>query len=449
MARLLASLVLALLVSPLLSAAPKRRAVEHPTPRSKAALIARATRVADRVTWTFHPRLHWENAVFFDGLLLFGEQLELRSPGSGVRFVERSATVLLQSDDPVETVYWGDGTAFGQAAMDLYRLLPPGDPRRAQILTTLDGPLQFAQHAVRVTPASGAARDPWWVAGGYGTRFWQDDLYMLVPWLVMYGSLQEGLPGRTLPRNLAYEWIEAYVYDHRPESADAREAAVPSARSRRARLLWDEEHDLFQHAPDKIGTTEDFWARGNGWSLVALARAAALFDAPYSGGRYEQVIGPAELRDMLRRSAESLIARRTADGGWGAYLSNPDACATAETSGTALLTFFLARGVNDGWLERDVYVPIVLRAMDVLMRRVQADGTVTGIQPPDVGPGCGQISSTNGTTNVNYGPGAVLLAVSEVLKFPESDLASGETPSIRNPLPLTRQTVSHPSAGGR
>ena len=401
------------------AAAPKRRAVRHLGPLTREAIIATASRVADRVTLSFHPRLHWENAVYFDGLVLLGEQMELRNLGSGTRFLDRAASVLLDSDDPIETVYWGDGTAFSQAALDLYRVLPPSDARRPRLLATLSGPMRFAEHAVRVSPADGAPEDPWWISGGYGARYWQDDLYMVVPWLALYGSTKDGLPSNELARNLAYEWVEAYVYEHRPADGDPRGSAVPSSRSRRGVLLWDEAHGLFQHAPESIGSTEYFWGRGNGWALVALARAAEALDAPYTGGRYDQVLATGEIHEMLRAAARSLLARQTPDGGWGSYLSKPGECPIAETSATGLITFFLARGVNEGWLERDVYTPVAIRALELLMRRVEADGTVVGIQPPDVGPGCGQKASNDPVINMNYGPGALLLAASEVLKFPE------------------------------
>jgi hypothetical protein len=397
-------------------AAMRRRAVQPPATLTDAALAAAAVRIGERATWAHDPRLHWENAVLFDGFVLAGEQMNLRQPGSGDRLIERAASVLLDSNDDIAGVSWGDGTAFSQAVLDLYRVLPPSDPRRERLLGLLTGPLRFAEHAVRATPGDDAPRDPWWMVGGYGSRFWQDDLYMLVPWLSLYGSTRDGLPGNELARNLAYEWIEAYVYEHRPESDDPREAAVPSSRSRRGVVLWDETHALFRHERDS--GTEFFWSRGNGWSLVALARAAEALDGPYTGGRYDQVLATGELREMLRASAESLLARQTADGGWGAYLSKPEECPVAETSGTALLTFFLARGINEGWLDREVYQPVVLRAVGVLLRRVDAQGNVSGIQPPDVGPNCGKTSTNNGTVNVNYGSGAVLLALSEVMKFP-------------------------------
>ena len=112
MSRYLLGVVLLFAISFPTHAASKRRAVQHPGPLTRDAIIATTSRVVDRVVLSFHPRLHWENAVYFDGLVLLGEQMELRSPGSGSHFIERAASVILDSDDPIETVYWGDGTAF-------------------------------------------------------------------------------------------------------------------------------------------------------------------------------------------------------------------------------------------------------------------------------------------------------------------------------------------------
>jgi rhamnogalacturonyl hydrolase YesR len=291
--------------------------------------------------------------------------------------------------------------------------------------------MKFAEHAIRATPATSAPRNPWWIDGGYGARFWQDDLYMVVPWLALY-------PDNELARNLAYEWIEAYAYDH-------RDGVMASSRSRKGTLLWDETSALFRH--DDTFTT-DFWGRGNGWAVIALTRAQAALDGPYTGGRYDQVVGPDEIRAMLRASAASLVARRTPDGGWGSFLSNAEQCPVAETSATALLTFFLARGVNEGWLDRDVYTPIVLRAFTLLTQRVDSTGVVRGIQPPGIGPACATSASDDAVVNLNYGPGAFLLAASEVLKFPD-DVSATASPNAALPASPLRAPESARSIRAR
>jgi rhamnogalacturonyl hydrolase YesR len=305
----------------------------------------------------------------------------------------------------------------------------------------LNGQVTFAEHAIRVSPASGPPRSPWWIDGGYGTRFWEDDLYMVIPWLSLYGSSQDGLPGNELASNLAYEWIEAYLYDHRPVSTDPRESAVPSLRARRGTLLWDEENSLFQHAPEAIGTSDNFWGRGNGWAVVGLMRAADSLDKPYTGGRYDTLVTAGEIRSILQSAAASLIARRTPDGGWPSNLSDPAACPVAETSATALLTFFLAHGVRKGYLDRETYLPVVTRSFDLLMTRVDREGNVTGIQPPGVGPACEKVTSNNGQTNVNYGPGAILLATAEMLRLATDSTTSFDVerePRDATPLPSRR-----------
>jgi hypothetical protein len=406
-----------------LPAFARHRAVVGPAPLTPAAIVSTAIRIADRVTINpSEPRLHWENAPYLDGLVLFGDELRHESNPTGARLIERAASVILGSDDDINGVFFGDGTAYAQVALDLYRVLPATDPRRAALLATLSGPMSFAEHAIRVSPTAGTPRDPWWIAGGFGTRYWQDDMYMVIPWLAMNGSSRDGLPANELARNLAYEWIEAYVYDHRPASSDTREVAVPSAAARNGVFLWDPDFGLFQHQPEWIGSKDVFWGRGNGWSAIALMRAADYVDAPYSGTRYPVVLSAPEIRDIIVRMAASFKARQTPDGGWGSDLSHPLDCRVAETSATGMITFFLARGINEGWLDRDAYLPVVRKSFALLMRRVDIRGVISGIQPPGTGPDCSRTISSDDAINVNYGAGVWLLAASEILKFSDHDL---------------------------
>jgi hypothetical protein len=415
--------IFTLVALPAFPAIARQRAVRAPTPLTRKAIASAAIRIADRLRIDpFEPRRHWENAPFLDGLVLMGEELEHQSNPAGARLIDRAVSVILGSDDDIINLFWGDGTAYAQVALDLYRIIPAGDPRREALLTTLSGPMSFAEHAIRTSPAAGTPRDPWWIAGGYGTRYWQDDMYMVVPWLAMNGSSVDGLPSNELARNLAYEWIEAYVYDHRPASSDPRAVAVPTAGARNGFLLWDPDHGLFQHQPDSIGS-DFFWGRGNGWSAIALMRAAHYLDGPYSGTQYPSVISAPEIRQLLLRMAASVKERQTPNGGWGSDLSHALDCPIAETSATGMMTFFLARGINEGWLDRDAYLPVVRRAFAVLMQRVDAGGVVVAIQPPGIGPDCSRTIASDDVINVNYGPGVWLLAASEVIKFSDEDLA--------------------------
>jgi hypothetical protein len=51
------------------------------------------------------------------------------------------------------------------------------------------------------------------------------------------------------------------------------------------------------------------------------------------------------------------------------------------------------------------------------MRRVDARGVITGIQPPGTGPDCSRVIASDDVINVNYGAGVWLLAASEFLKI--------------------------------
>jgi hypothetical protein len=390
-------------------------------------LLAAATRVADRLAAVKPVGRTWEDVPYLSGALLLAGEIERDRPGAGASLVAR-VEAAVGSGDPVVT--HGDYAGYAQAALELYALTPHADEtRRAAILAATDGPLAFARRALRTTPADGPPVEPWWVEGGYGVRYWQDDLFTLPPGLARRGSSREGLPADAEAHALAYEWIESYVFDHRPASADERGRAVPSARSRAGFLLWDPARELFRH--DVAGTADGpFWGRGNGWVGFGLATAARFLDAPYSAGRYEVVLDRAAIRGFLARLAGSLAARRTSDGGWGTDLLRSGEQA-AESSATGLITFVLARGVNEGWLDRQVYLPIVLKAQALLLSRVDAEGNITGIQPPGTGPDGAVTSSDDPAVNVTYGVGAFLLAAAEVSRLPAAELARMEVEAGR------------------
>lgn len=380
-------------------------------------------RAADRLAAIRSLGRTWEDAPYLVGLLLLACERERVTPGSGRPWVDRVASAVGGGDAPIAN---GDYAGYAQAAMELYRLASPADvSRRAAALSATDGPFDFAVRALRVAPASGPPATPWWLPGGYGTRFWVDDLFTLPPWLAMRGSGLDSLPADPVARDLAYEWIESYLYDHRPETGTGEvSVAVPSQRVRAGPLLWDRALSLFRHDPG--AGWESYWGRGNGWAAWGLARSARYLDAPYGGGRYDEVVDRAGIREVLSLLAGALAARRRDDGGWPSDLLHPESCEASETSATGLISYMLAKGVNEGWLDRTTFTPIVLKSFSLLLRRLDEKGDLSGIQPPGTGPDCGVTVSSDPAVDVSYGVGALLLAASEVLKFSDADLASME-----------------------
>ncbi|MFI5198076.1 MAG: glycoside hydrolase family 88 protein [Thermoanaerobaculia bacterium] len=401
---------------------------------TKGDLLDAAVQAADRLPAVRPVERTWEDAPYLVGLLLVAEQLDRRTPGSGQAWIDRATAVIAGGDAPITN---GDYAGYAQAAMDLYRLASPADAKRREgLLEATNGPIEFAARAIRVRPSSGPPVTPWWVDGGFGTRFWVDDLFTLPPWLAMRGASRDGLSADPAARDLAYEWIESYLYDHRPRATDAVEAAVPSERLRAGPLLWDPGLSLFRHDPGAgVGT---YWGRGNGWAAWGLARSARYLDAPYGGGRYEEVVDRTGIREVLARLASALAARRSDDGGWPTDLAHPEACPASETSATGLITFMLAKGVNEGWLDRAAFTPVILKALSLLLGRLDAQGDLAGIQPPGTGPDCGVTASNDPTVDVAYGVGAFLLAVSEAVKLPDADLATMDDVAAR---PVDRNAI--------
>ena len=121
--------------------------------------------------------------------------------------------------------------------------------------------------------------------------------------------------------------------------------------------------------------------------------------------------------------AAALKNRQREDGFWNMNLDDPNDNPGPETSGTALFTYGMAWGINNGLLDKDEYLPIVAKAWKGLCTiAVQPNGNLRYTQ--NVGEKPIPVSQLAGNS-VDFGVGAFLLAASEVVK-----LASGDMPAI-------------------
>ena len=107
--------------------------------------------------------------------------------------------------------------------------------------------------------------------------------------------------------------------------------------------------------------------------------------------------------------AAKLITLQGKDGLWRSGLLDLDYYGLPENSGSALIAYGLAYGVNEGILDPKVYTPAVKHAWKGLLSYVYADGRLGCIQQVGAAP-----SFYKPTSSFIFGVGGFLLAGSEI-----------------------------------
>jgi rhamnogalacturonyl hydrolase YesR len=170
--------------------------------------------------------------------------------------------------------------------------------------------------------------------------------------------------------------------------------------------LYDQQQHLFYRDARFINRHEAngnsiFWSRGNGWVLAGLVRVLLAMPKDYPS-RPKYVT-------QFKQMAAEVITVQGADGLWSAGLLDATAHPMAETSGTSLITYALAYGINEGILDRKQYQPHVISAWHGLVAHIYSDGRLGAVQPVGDSPG-----TLKPTSSYVYGVGAFLLAGSEI-----------------------------------
>src|SRR6185437_3888083 len=122
----------------------------------------------------------------------------------------------------------------------------------------------------------------------------------------------------------------------------------------------------------------------------------------------------ARYETQLRQMASAVAAiQDPKDGMWHSDLLDPQDYPQPEVSGSALITFALAWGVNQGILDRATYMPVINKAWRGLVGQIYADGRLGNIQQTGAAPAHYLPSSS-----FDYGVGAFLLAGAQVVDLP-------------------------------
>lgn len=262
-------------------------------------------------------------------------------------------------------VLFGDWQICFQVYIDLYHLDKKKDKNKiARALEVMNYQIHTPQ------------KDYWW---------WADGLYMVMPVMTKLYKLSSN----ELYLDKLYEY---FVF------ADS--------------LMLDQETNLFYRDAKYIypkhkslNGKKDFWARGNGWVLAGLAKV--LDDLPKSSKYYTYFL------NKYKKLASTVAQTQQPEGYWTRSILDAEHAPGPETSGTAFFTYALLWGVNNGVLNKQIYLPVINKSWKYLSQiALQENGAVGYIQPIGERAIRGQVVDKNSTSD--FGVGAFLLAASEM-----------------------------------
>ena len=266
-----------------------------------------------------------------------------------------------------------DDQGLGQTYLELDML----DPAPDKVMPTRSALDTLAAGANAPIPED-QANIPWW---------WCDALFMAPPvWSRMFAVTHDT------------KYLD-YIDKHWHETSD---------------LLYDPQRHLYYRDQTWLHRTDShgkpiFWSRGNGWVMGGLARTLEYIPAgDPRRGFYEN-----QLREMAAAVAQ---LQNPYTGLWHSSLLEPMEYPQPEVSGSALITFALAWGVNEGVLDCKTYLPVIEHAWHGLVKQIYDDGRLGNIQQTGAGPAHYLPSSS-----YNYGVGAFLLAGEQVAELATSE----------------------------
>jgi rhamnogalacturonyl hydrolase YesR len=153
---------------------------------------------------------------------------------------------------------------------------------------------------------------------------------------------------------------------------------------------------------------KDFWARGNGWVFAGLAKV--LKDLPAEDAHRSEYI------QKFKGLAATLKNYQQQQGHWTRSIMDTAQSPGYETSGTAFFTYAYLWGINNGYLSKKDFLPVVKKSWQYLTSTaLQPDGKIGYVQPIGERALPGQVVDKNSTAN--FGVAAFLLACCEMYRY--------------------------------
>lgn len=274
------------------------------------------------------------------------------------------------------TTRHADNYACGQVYIDMYNLCP-----KPEILLNVKSNLNMLVNTPQI--------NEWW---------WIDAIQMGMPGFAKMGKL-------TGEQKYFDKMWQMYEYTRNQHGEHGMFNQKDG--------LWWRDQDF--DPPYKEPNGEDcYWSRGNGWVYAALVRV--LDEIPANEVHRQDYIN-----DFLTMS-KAIKACQREDGFWNVSLHDPNHFGGKELTGTSLFVYGMAWGIRNGLLDRDEYLPIVLKAWNAMVKdAVHPDGFLGYVQGTGKEPKDGQPVTYDSKPDFDdFGTGCFLLAGSEIykLKYP-------------------------------
>ncbi|MCT4586588.1 MAG: glycoside hydrolase family 88 protein [Carboxylicivirga sp.] len=275
---------------------------------------------------------------------------------------------------PAREMYHADDYAVGMMYLEMYKL-----KKEDKMLQTMKKRLDYQI----ANPSNRSMDHNWWRDEAPAQRWtWCDALFMgPTVFAKMYGITGERKYIDFM--NKEYHATTDFLYDHAEH------------------LFYRDSRYFHQREPNG---KKMFWGRGNGWVFGGLAIILPELEDNYKEKMWYEKL----FTDMAKKVA----SLQDKDGYWHASMLDMKNYPHPETSSTGFFVYGLAWGVNNGYLDREKYLPVVLKGWEALTKAVYPNGKLGWVQPIGENP-----KKTKKDMTEVYGVGAFLKAGCEVYKL--------------------------------
>lgn len=309
------------------------------TPLEWSARLAHSemTRRGDTLFYDGAPKARWDytTALFGLSLVKLGDRTGDKAT---TEFGFRTSESYLAADGSIHTY---------DAAEANIDMIPPGRLLLLRYDRTHDEKLRPAiellRHQLEHQPRT--SDGGFWHKQRYPYQMWLDGLFMGSPFLAHYG--------KTFGDPAAFDEVARQIllmdrHAYYPETGLHFHA-------------WDEKREQ-SWADKQTGTSRNFWGRAEGWYAMALVDTLDFIPPTHPDVE--------AINAILRRTAEGIARWQDPKTGlWWQVLDQGDRKGNyLEATASSMFVYALAKGVNQGYLPRDQYLPVIRRGYAGLIR---------------------------------------------------------------------------------